>query len=105
MMTFPENIRVVDLVAKVAGVSLRRTVCILEGIDEGDTHRQYTYGRDSLQRVGDAFRLVSECYGETPASLVLQGAKDAYGVVQYADPLQAMACTDAYRAMADRGLV
>lgn len=91
------NLRVVDLVAKVAGVSLKRTFYTLVGVRDGDAAAQHQFGKRTLQQVLDAHKTVSIFLGgDTSIRTIVPGA-----TILPPTPEQVVACAEAYRDMVD----
>lgn len=95
------KLRPIDLIAKVAGISLRRTFFVLAGVRDNDTEAQFQYGKRTQNSVMHGFKLVS---------IYLDGKLDIDDVVPWNDVTvpdagQVVACSQAYRDMVDKQLV
>jgi hypothetical protein len=99
-MTEP-NLRPIDLIAKVAGISLRRTFYVLCGIRDNDVHAQRQYGKRTQESVMYAYKLVS-VFMDDPLDLMDILPRDDIAVPTTD---QVVACSAAYRTMIDQQLV
>ena len=95
------NLRPIDLIAKVAGVSMRRTFYVLAGVRDNDVEEQRQYGKRTQSSVLNAYKLVS---------IYLDGGLEVEdivpdGVVVVPTAEQIVACAHAYREMVDQQLV